>query len=56
MTEEEQKMAQDQRRKDQEDYPAPGWDAITAAFARRLPGTSAVSSPGGWGDPTRSRG
>ena len=41
MTEEEQKMAQDQRRKDQEDYPAPGWDAITAAFARMYPGQEA---------------
>ena len=34
-------MAQDQRRKDQEDYPAPGWDAITAAFARMYPGQEA---------------
>ena len=41
MIEEEQKMAEDQRRKEQEDYSAPGWDAITAAFARMYPGQEA---------------
>ena len=38
MTEEEQNMARDQRRRDQEEYPAPGWDAISDTFDRMYPG------------------
>lgn len=39
MTEEEvRKMAQDQKQKDKEDYPAPGWDAISDTFDKMYPG------------------